>query len=313
MVAIARRVTMRRKQSFGALKPSLVALAVASFLSIGFAQNPPRSPDPAGLSNLADIDTSGSASSVIAFGRDINNVIPRTAQAFRTGPNPDGYLLSSVTLPFRAAIGKPTGFTLKLFSAFDGQPDTAIGLLTGPDPAQGGNYTYSAPALLLQPNSWYFLVLEGNGTVFVENDQYVWYRASTTAADSNDGWQFGGIWYSLNGGAWTYWPGYPPGALEIQAHSLFNDTDGDGVPDRLDECPNTPAGEIVDAHGCSIDQLVPCAGPRHGGSWKNHEAYFSAVLKVVRRFLEQGLITRDQARDIALAAARSDCGKRHHR
>src|SRR5260370_32473523 len=35
------------------------------------------------------------------------------------------------------------------------------------------------------------------------------------------------------------------------------DSDGDGVPDCLDQCPDTPPGEVVDEHGCSIDQLVP--------------------------------------------------------
>lgn len=31
------------------------------------------------------------------------------------------------------------------------------------------------------------------------------------------------------------------------------DSDGDGVPDYRDDCPNTPAGAIVNARGCAID------------------------------------------------------------
>ncbi len=31
------------------------------------------------------------------------------------------------------------------------------------------------------------------------------------------------------------------------------DTDGDGVPDRKDNCPNTPMGARVDEHGCPMD------------------------------------------------------------
>jgi OOP family OmpA-OmpF porin len=31
------------------------------------------------------------------------------------------------------------------------------------------------------------------------------------------------------------------------------DTDGDGVPDRKDKCPGTPAGAVVDATGCPLD------------------------------------------------------------
>jgi outer membrane protein OmpA-like peptidoglycan-associated protein len=34
------------------------------------------------------------------------------------------------------------------------------------------------------------------------------------------------------------------------------DSDGDGVPDDLDQCPNTPAGVKVDAKGCAIEQTL---------------------------------------------------------
>jgi hypothetical protein len=32
-------------------------------------------------------------------------------------------------------------------------------------------------------------------------------------------------------------------------------SDGDGVSDENDQCPNTPPGEIVDQNGCSASQL----------------------------------------------------------
>ena len=31
------------------------------------------------------------------------------------------------------------------------------------------------------------------------------------------------------------------------------DTDGDGVPDSADRCPDTPKGVAVDANGCPVD------------------------------------------------------------
>ena len=34
---------------------------------------------------------------------------------------------------------------------------------------------------------------------------------------------------------------------------ILDDTDGDGVIDQLDQCPNTPAGVAVNAHGCPLD------------------------------------------------------------
>ena len=89
------------------------------------------------------------------------------------------------------------------------------------------------------------------------------------------------------------------------------DQDFDGVPDALDECPDTPPCTIVDAQGCSIDQLVPCEGPATGGTWRNHGAYVSAVAHVANAFRAQGLITESQRTEIIVQAAQSDCGTKH--
>ena len=88
------------------------------------------------------------------------------------------------------------------------------------------------------------------------------------------------------------------------------DSDGDGVPNGDDACPGTPPGAIVDFDGCSIDQLVPCAGPAAGGVWKNHGKYVSSVAKAAQDFLNAGLITEDQKDQIVGAAAESKCGKK---
>ena len=86
------------------------------------------------------------------------------------------------------------------------------------------------------------------------------------------------------------------------------DADADGVADSLDLCPGTPAGAIVDANGCSIDQIAPCSGPASGGTWKNHGQYVSTVAHTVEAFLAQDLISEDQAEEIISQAAQSDCG-----
>ena len=95
------------------------------------------------------------------------------------------------------------------------------------------------------------------------------------------------------------------------AFSLFGETDadGDGVGDSLDRCPGTPAGAIVDANGCSIDQLAPCSGPASGGTWKNHGQYVSSVAQAAEAFVAQRLITSEQADAIVAQAAQSSCGK----
>ena len=94
------------------------------------------------------------------------------------------------------------------------------------------------------------------------------------------------------------------------AFSLSGETDedADGIADSLDLCPGTPAGAIVDANGCSIDQIAPCSGPASGGTWKNHGQYVSAVAQAVEEFVAQDLISADQAEEIVTQAARSNCG-----
>ena len=47
-------------------------------------------------------------------------------------------------------------------------------------------------------------------------------------------------------------PGTPRG-VDVDAVGCPIDTDGDGVPDYLDQCPDTPQGVTVDTNGCPFD------------------------------------------------------------
>lgn len=87
------------------------------------------------------------------------------------------------------------------------------------------------------------------------------------------------------------------------------DQDFDGVPDAMDQCPDTPPCTIVNADGCSIEQLVPCDGPATGGTWRNHGAYVSTFVHVANEFRAQGLISDNERDAMVAAAAQSDCGK----
>jgi outer membrane protein OmpA-like peptidoglycan-associated protein len=44
-----------------------------------------------------------------------------------------------------------------------------------------------------------------------------------------------------------------PHGVTVDAHGCPVDSDGDGVPDYLDKCPGTPQGVRVDARGCPVD------------------------------------------------------------
>jgi hypothetical protein len=78
------------------------------------------------------------------------------------------------------------------------------------------------------------------------------------------------------------------------------DSDGDGAPDYLDQCPSTPSGAIVNADGCSIEQLCPRDGP-----WRSQVEYLRHLRAVTLSFLRDGLITISEARAILKHAAHS--------
>ena len=47
--------------------------------------------------------------------------------------------------------------------------------------------------------------------------------------------------------------------LRSEINDILKDSDGDGVADKLDKCPNTPAGTVVDGSGCPLkapEQIV---------------------------------------------------------
>src|SRR3954470_1818445 len=63
----------------------------------------------------------------------------------------------------------------------------------------------------------------------------------------------------------------------------FSDCDHDGVPDSVDECSDTAAGDPVNSHGCSIDQLLPCES-----NWKSRGEYLKKYRDLAEEFLRQG-------------------------
>jgi len=86
------------------------------------------------------------------------------------------------------------------------------------------------------------------------------------------------------------------------------DSDEDGVPDRRDRCFGTAPGAAVNFHGCSLDQLVPCEGPRPGTIWKSHRRYIQAFVRTAREFHKNGFLTRPELRAFILKAKESNCG-----
>ena len=64
------------------------------------------------------------------------------------------------------------------------------------------------------------------------------------------------VWTGMAGGVMTNygecWQGIG-GSMAENCMKAEMDSDGDGVPDSRDRCPNTPKGVQVDEHGCPLD------------------------------------------------------------
>jgi hypothetical protein len=89
-----------------------------------------------------------------------------------------------------------------------------------------------------------------------------------------------------------------------------NDDDGDSVPDAGDYCPETKIGALVDANGCSGEQLIDMDCPCDGG-WKNHGEYVNCIAHAAEEQLVAGLITSDEKCAIVSSHAKSGCGHKN--
>ncbi len=80
------------------------------------------------------------------------------------------------------------------------------------------------------------------------------------------------------------------------------DSDNDGILDVDDLCMNTESGDVVNSDGCSVVQIC-------SENLRNHGEYVSCVSHTSKYFLLQGLITKDERKNLITEAAKSDIGK----
>jgi hypothetical protein len=62
-----------------------------------------------------------------------------------------------------------------------------------------------------------------------------------------------------------------------------------------------------------LEDIVPCAGPLGGGTWKNHGEYVSAVARATSELVWQGAITTRERTQFIRQAANSSCGTKPNR
>lgn len=110
------------------------------------------------------------------------------------------------------------------------------------------------------------------------------------------------------------------GGGAVHVYAVLVDSDGDGVPDIDDLCPDsildptvifgdldTGVENRVNAEGCSLADLFAALEPASG--WKNHGQFVSSSVKLVKRLLRAGDINATEAQALRTGAAQSNVGK----
>ena len=89
------------------------------------------------------------------------NTSPRAALRFRTGPNPEGYLMDEfvIWIPTANSVGSSSGGVYT--DDGDGRPVTQIATLSG-SPREGLSVLSSASGVALSPDTWYVVRLDFN-------------------------------------------------------------------------------------------------------------------------------------------------------
>ena len=94
-------------------------------------------------------------------------------------------------------------------------------------------------------------------------------------------------------------------ALALAAPALAVDDDGDKVDDAVDQCVDTPPGDLVDETGCSV---CPCDLRADGSEWSSHLEYLACVVDAAKQLRHAKKIGRKTARAAIRASRKSSCG-----
>jgi OmpA-OmpF porin, OOP family len=78
-----------------------------------------------------------------------------------------------------------------------------------------------------------------------------------------------------------------PGVRVVQVATGLNDSDGDGVVDERDQCPDTPAGERVDGQGCTLPKVYALKGVTFEFDSARLRPDSQTVLDDVKRILDR--------------------------
>ena len=168
-----------------------------------------------------------SSLSSVKVGDSVIDSIFQEASAFTTGPNANGYTLTSVTLPLRVAAktaGDPLVITLHQmegsggYGARSAPSDTVLATLSGTNPTGAKwadtTYTCSGSGCSLSASTTYFVVAS------VRKGEYAWAYTVTSphpepTYPANSGWDIGYSHSRQGGRAWTSYQDWHPVRIDF--------------------------------------------------------------------------------------------------
>ena len=154
------------------------------------------------------VDNIRGISGIRSFTRDV-------AQGFGTGGHSDGYTVTSVEIHIRVSPGNTTPvYTVGIWSASSGRPNTRLGTLTVPDSIVAGVNTFTTSGIDLAAHTTYFVVVD----VTTEGAGQAW-RTHQSKAENNrkaPGWTISDSGHIRAGNDSTGWSGsVNPGQMRI--------------------------------------------------------------------------------------------------
>ncbi|RUO35794.1 OmpA family protein [Aliidiomarina sanyensis] len=196
--------------------------------------------------------------STIKFDSDrlhVNNGAPFNLDSSFNTPQPG--LEFSVPLTDRFSIRSYIDY---VEASVDGVDSTSYGRLFGTDVLFHLNRNFFLGLGVNQTKVQFHRDRMYRGTVGYArdiNDRWFWRAeyALQTSSDFDDQQFIGSVNYRIGSGGplLTNWRSRDVApVVEDDPIDRTTDSDGDGVPDYRDECPNTPRGHVVDERGCTV-------------------------------------------------------------
>jgi hypothetical protein len=182
------------------------------------------------------------------FFQDYNGIIATIApnsvvgQSFQMNCNNGDNAFESITINHQAPVF--VNATLRIYAGenYTGVPQYEQNISIAP---QGSNVHET---IVLQGGTVSLMFQEGEmyTLTFVFSNIFRWNGRNSNLAPARALWP-------NNGGTWVTHFDY---FYRVGTQLIVTDSDGDGVDDPADACPDTPAGEGVNADGCSCSQVT---------------------------------------------------------